>query len=147
MKIKYRLIKDGKIVGFELHEKADPFGIRIYHRKPNECSGWDIREWQSRYLEHDEKNAFTNLLDKNGVEIYEGDILARERYAQEVRRSGWDFVFVVDYNNGQGSFMGYTIPGRNHYLTLERAMNMDGAEYVEVIGNKFEHPHLLKGEA
>ena len=85
---------------------------------------------------------FTGLLDKNGKEIYEGDVLARERYKKEVEACGWDFVFVVDFSNR--CFSGVTHPGQHHRFTVETAMNMKGADYVEIIGNIYENPELIK---
>lgn len=85
---------------------------------------------------------YIGLKDKNGVEIYVGDILARERYKSEIVRTGWDFVFVVEGLN-DGSFKGWTLPGKNHYLTVSEAMSLEREPYVEVIGNIYEHKHLL----
>ena len=78
---------------------------------------------------------YTGLKDKNGKEIYEGDILANK----EVH--GDNFYCVVEY--GIGGFNGVTYPGRNHSMPLHTIMTCAGAEYNEIIGNVYENANLL----
>lgn len=68
---------------------------------------------------------FTGLLDKNGKEIYEGDIMQHT--------DPFDIPFIINWNDEQAAFV----------------FNDDGCGYslndksFSVIGNIFENPELL----
>ena len=69
----------------------------------------------------------TGLKDKNGMEIYDKDIV-RDSYGDILLIEWLDDGFVLtDFFSG----------GYDH-------CNIDDSELYEVIGNKYEHPHLLE---
>ena len=82
---------------------------------------------------------FTGLYDKNGKEIYEGDILATENHDPEYdlwKQSDHGYT-VVQYKD-----FGFTFS--NWQLELDRNNeSVYGIEFVEVIGNIFENPEKL----
>lgn len=69
----------------------------------------------------------TGLADRNGVEIFEGDVL-RSEY------QGMPWVSIVEYHAG-----GF-VP-----LALRSGLPAIDPEACEVIGNRYEHPELIVG--
>ncbi len=108
---------------------------------------WDVREngiWLSTINKLEETLAdrnrfvlmqFTGLLDKNGKEIYERDIV--EHYGE---------VFFVGFEQGAFVVKGVTIrenpDGSEYKISDDLLMNQNTV--LVVIGNVYENPELLK---
>ena len=80
---------------------------------------------------------FTGLKDKNGVEIYEGDIV-RGRYADEYYTYFIKNERVVFKNGCFG-----LLDNNDFFTTLDYYLEEQSKFEIKVIGNIYEHPHLL----
>lgn len=142
--IKFRLIKNNKIVGYEKWFSGDG---------DDHPAGWiysvDGKTWDGLLILHDHKDRFAGLLDKNGKEIYEGDILKVVQRGKIItpmkfnKEPEWtDFyekIVKVYYEPGmwltEGSIIG-------HLVTVN-AQARDSGGSIEVIGNIHRNPELF----
>ena len=77
---------------------------------------------------------YTGLTDKNGTEIYEGDILSTDLSRP---------YLIVEFRNG-AFMLQCQDSGKSYYDYFGTyGENLEFVEYHEVIGNIYEHPHLL----
>lgn len=112
---------------------------------------WDIKEflfipWESinseylyDYLSKDEgiviPQQYTGLKDKNGVEVYEGDVVKHFDHSELIR----EVIFMkgsFGYWTGE-EFISYASNYHFEWLDLHKS------EKIEVIGNIHENPELL----
>lgn len=75
---------------------------------------------------------YTGLKDKNGKEIYEGDILIfRPCYDESLGGQFGNSVFAVSFSDGAFRFG-------------DQLADQEGASYYEIIGHIYQNPELLK---
>lgn len=85
---------------------------------------------------------FTGLHDKNGKEIFEGDVVKDKKYTHEVR-FGEEDVDASDYERYSVGIVGFYM---TNYLGEKEefdAINSQNSKDLEVIGNIYSNPILL----
>ncbi len=92
----------------------------------------DGKMWEDYEVEEESIGQFTGLTDKNGKEIYEGDIIQSE--------SG-EFVYQVVFNETRFASFGLK---RERDMFLHYFGEALEAEDCKVIGNEFENKELLQ---
>lgn len=97
-----------------------------------------VRTWDEKFYSPFEVvlEQYTCLKDKNGVEIYEGDIV---QYGEDR-----DFIFVVIFK--YGCFYAHNILGEK-FMTDSILGSLVMSEKVSVIGNIHENAELLEGQS
>ena len=107
--------------------------FNAYGCDPDEPNNSDLDSWGEN--ENLIPMQFTGLKDKNGKEIYEGDII-----------NGLVVTYLGDSNAGLGMNAGWYLQRDDFesWVELECRCNENENNY-EIIGNIYENPELLNG--
>lgn len=99
-----------------------------------------LASWEDFVVEEESVGEYTGLKDRNGKEIYEGDIVKApllDPIFGDILSDAFDNVAISFYN---GSFIVAYYNGR-HKIYLQ-----DLFDKIEVIGNIYENKELLEDE-
>lgn len=135
-------MKKIKFRGKRLDNGAWETGCAVVIRQNTSAEQWFIADKMTGYLTPVSRNTvgqFTKLYDKNGKEIYEGDILGtEEKVVGWVKDDVRGYCYDVVYINHPAGESNWTL-----YSTVED----DYPEGIKVIGNIYDNPELLKGDS
>ena len=120
IKFRGKRIEDGEWVYGYYHRDSTGDGFVCYYITTDDMYVHEV--------DPETVGQYTGLKDKNGVEIYEGD----------VRRNSRGKIYVVKYDLDSASYIGEYINGFDWLSDLVDS---------ECIGNIYEHPHLIGGES
>lgn len=87
---------------------------------------------------------WSGILDKNGVEIYEGDIVREHKMMFDLEKPEGEDVYY-EYRTGEIEYLGHSYWVSEEYIGFEGEGLWDWNQ-LEVIGNRFQHPELLNAK-
>ena len=128
-------VSNGGYIGFSVDDGYKAFGD-AFERALENGNAYEYEEWCTWERQFNLMQ-YTGLVDRHGVEIYEGDVI-------DITRAGGDRGYVPVVFR-EGIFCLYVKYWVDEYYPL----NTYASEHYEVIGNVYENPDLLtnKGES
>ena len=118
-----------------LKRYAEKYETILFHHQCNMEPTWTVNISPEEYYGDEDLviEQFTGLLDRNGKEVYEGDLVEIEKYGK----------FQIIWNEWACKFDFDKIGKREREEPL---LSQDWEQKTEVIGNIHENPELLGGE-
>ena len=127
----YNLKNNKWIYGYYLVNRGQHFVVEDGIANPQNT-------WEDYLVEADTIGQFTGLLDKNGKEIYEGDIIGCHNPS---------IKHLIFYNEKQGRFMAALNGDIENYFV--GVCGLDDSRWngsKKVIGNTYDNPELINGK-
>ena len=81
------------------------------------------------------RDQYTGLKDKNGKEIYEGDII------KDIE----NWIGIVEWNK-KDCFFNINYPIQNETMMFDDAFDSNPEKNTEIIGNIYENPKLMEAD-
>ncbi len=130
--IKFELVVDNKIVGYETCDPSFDCGVWYHVLRDDPNQYCQAKQYWPPGIKQVIRRQYIGLTDSNGKEIFEGDISILD-YGRGNR------IAVVEWNKKQTCFQWHTYPDEFVHIFQE----VD-AKRAEIIGNIYENPELLK---
>lgn len=97
----------------------------------------------SQIVDRETLGAFIQRTDKDGIDVYEGDILCFSEKDDD--GTYWNEYFLVEYVDDEKEFeLGYRCKSLNYESGINMFPQEDFTKHIAVIGNRYDNLRMLK---